>query len=50
MIKDKETFASTVTLQHDPRSTHTAAHRALQQATVMKLVRACTRAGPRRRS
>ena len=37
MIKGKETFTSTVTLRHDPRSTHTAADRVLQQKTVMKL-------------
>jgi hypothetical protein len=30
-------FTSTVALQHDPRSTHSAADRALQQKTVMKL-------------
>jgi photosystem II stability/assembly factor-like uncharacterized protein len=37
MIKGKEMFTSTVALQHDPRSTHSAADRALQQKTVMKL-------------
>lgn len=37
MIKGKETFTSTIALQHDPRSKHTAADRALQQKTVMKL-------------
>lgn len=37
MIKGKETFTSTVTLQHDPRSAHSAADRALQQKTVMQL-------------
>jgi photosystem II stability/assembly factor-like uncharacterized protein len=39
MIKGNETFTSTITLQHDPRSTHTAADRALQRTTVMKLYR-----------
>jgi photosystem II stability/assembly factor-like uncharacterized protein len=37
MIKGKETFTSTITLQHDPRSTHGADDRALQRKTVMKL-------------
>lgn len=37
MIKGKETFTSTVTLEHDPRSKHTAADRALQQQTVTTL-------------
>ena len=30
-IKGKEAFTSTIALQHDPRSKHTAADRALQQ-------------------
>jgi hypothetical protein len=37
MIKGKDTFTSTFALQHDPRSTHSAADRALQQKTVMQL-------------
>jgi photosystem II stability/assembly factor-like uncharacterized protein len=37
MIKGKDTFTGTITLQHDPRSKHTAADRALQQKTVMTL-------------
>ncbi|MBA2305588.1 MAG: hypothetical protein H0W08_23555 [Acidobacteria bacterium] len=39
MIKGKDTFTSTIALQHDPRSKHTAADRALQQKTVMTLYR-----------
>ena len=37
MIKGKETFTSTVTLEHDPRSKHSTADRALQQKTVTAL-------------
>jgi hypothetical protein len=37
MIKGKETFTSSVTLVHDPRSKHTPEDRALQQKTVMQL-------------
>ena len=37
MIKGTDTFTSTIALVHDPRSTHTAADRALQQKTVMTL-------------
>jgi photosystem II stability/assembly factor-like uncharacterized protein len=37
MIKGKETFTSSVTLEHDPRSKHTAADRALHQKTVATL-------------
>lgn len=37
MIKGKDTFSSTITLQHDPRSKHSAADRALQRKTVMQL-------------
>jgi photosystem II stability/assembly factor-like uncharacterized protein len=37
MIKGKETFTSTIALRHDPRSTHTAADRALQRKTVTQL-------------
>ena len=37
MIKGKDTFTSTITLQPDPRSTHTAADRALQRKTVTQL-------------
>lgn len=37
MIKGKETFTSTITLQHDPRSKHSDADRALQRKTVTQL-------------
>jgi photosystem II stability/assembly factor-like uncharacterized protein len=37
MIKGKDTFTSTISLQHDPRSTHSPEDRAQQRQTVMKL-------------
>ena len=37
MIKGKDTFTSTITLQHDPRSKHSAADQALQRKTVTHL-------------
>ena len=37
MIKGKDTFTSTITLQYDPRSKHSAADQALQRKTVMQL-------------
>ena len=37
MIKGKDSFTSSITLQRDPRSTHTAADQALQRKTVTQL-------------
>ncbi len=39
LIKGKDTYTSLVTLVPDPRSTHTAEDRALQQKTVLELYR-----------
>jgi photosystem II stability/assembly factor-like uncharacterized protein len=43
MIKGKETFSSTIALEHDPRSTHSPADRALQRKTVLELYRTVER-------